>query len=187
MFMSISVSILFCVFAIMAPAGTIAAMDAFAEGRLSLVYIGDPPPVDYRDSETGILLESLGCESDSETERFRDSWNDFVLYQWSYLSSDSTFFVIRNAAESLEYRECVLVYRDAGGSVPIDIFPEELASLAATSRYSLRDSFENIVYLEMYTPIWDDTLKTELPLRNPVVVSLLERGRREIRRNQIIE
>ncbi len=179
--------LLLLVSAMVTPPGEAAAMDAFAQGRLNLVYIGQPTPVDYRDMETGLLIESLGCEWDQETEQFSEDWNNYMLNLWSYLGSDSTCFTIRNVAESLEYRNGVLVYRDAWGSVPFDIFPEELASLVEISGYSLRDSFEDIVYVEMYTPLRDDTLRTELPLHSPVITTWFEKGKREIRRNQIIE
>lgn len=179
--------LLFLVSAIVTPPGEAAAMDAFAQGRLNLVYIGELPPVGHRDLETGLLLESLGCEWDQETEQFSEDWNEYMLNLWSYLGSDSTYFTIRNVAESLEYRNGVLVYRDSWGSVPFEIFPEELASLVEISRYSLRDSFEDIVYVEMYTPLRDDTLRTELPLYSPIIASWFEKGKMEIRRNQIIE
>ena len=178
---------LLLVSAVVTPLGEAAAMEAFAQGRLNLVYIGEPSPVGYRDRETGLLLVSLGCEWDQETEQFSEEWNDYMLNLWSYLGSDSTYFTIRNVAESLVYRNGALVYRDSWGSVPFDIFPEELASLVEISGYSLRDSFEDIVYVEMYTPLWDDTLRTELPLHSPVIQTWFARGKREIRRNQIIE
>lgn len=179
--------LLLLVSAVVTPPGEAAAMDAFSQGKLNLVYIGISAPQGNRDTETGLLLSSWGCRSYPEAEQFCEDWNDYVLNLWSYLGSDSTYFVVRNDAESLEYHDFVLVYRDQWGSVPIEIFPEYLASLAEISRYSLRDSFEDIVYLEMYTPLWDDTLNTEIPLYSPVIVSLFDKGRREIRRNQIIE
>ncbi|MCD4706228.1 MAG: hypothetical protein K8S62_00640 [Candidatus Sabulitectum sp.] len=179
--------ILLLLSSIVTPPGEAAAMDVFTQGRLNLVYIGQPGSEAYRDRETGLLLESWGGRSYPEAEQFCKDWNDYVLNLWSYLGSDSTCFVVRDGAESLEYRDNVLVYRDSWGSAPIEIFPEDLASLAEISRYSLRDSFENIVYLEMYTPLWDDTLNTEIPLYSPVIVSLFDKGRREIRRNQIVE
>ncbi|MCK5131946.1 MAG: hypothetical protein KAR40_07325 [Candidatus Sabulitectum sp.] len=179
--------LLFLLSSIITPPGEAAAMDAFAQGRLSLVCIGEPAPEGYRDQETGILLESLGCEWNEETGQFSEDWNEYMLNLWSYLGSDSTYFVVRSETESLEYRDRVLLYRDAWGSVPAEIFPEDLASLAEVSRYSLRDSFEDIAYLEMYTPLWGDTLRTEIPLYSPVIVTLFARGWREIRRNQIVE
>ena len=179
--------LLLLVSAIVTPPGEAAAINAFAQGRLNLVYIGEPPPVDYRDMETGLLLESLGCEWNQEAEQFSEDWNDYMLNLWSYLGSDSTYFTIRNVAESLEYRNGVLIYRDEWGSVPFEIFPEELASLVEISGYSLRDSFEDIVYVEMYIPLRYDTLRTELPAHSPVIATWFARGRREIRRNQIIE
>ncbi len=173
--------------AIVTPPGESAAMDAFQEGRLSLVYIGELPPVGFRDIETGLLLESLGCEWDRETELFSEDWNKYMVNVWSYLGSDSTFFTIRSNEESLVYKNCELVYKDSWGAVPLQIFPEELASLVAISGYSLRDSFDNIVYVEMYTPLWQDTLRTELPLSSTVINNWFARGRREIRRNQMID
>ncbi|MCK5787294.1 MAG: hypothetical protein KAH54_12150 [Candidatus Sabulitectum sp.] len=172
---------------IITPPGEAAAMDAYVQGRLNLVYIGEPFPVGYRDLETGILLESLGCVLDERKEQYRDEWNDYMLNIWVCLGSDSTYFVVRSETESLEYYEGALVYRDSWGSVPVEIFPEDLSALSEVARYSLRDAFEDIVYLEMYTPLWEDTLRTEIPLHSPVVTLLLDKGRREIQRNQIVE
>ncbi|RKZ01065.1 hypothetical protein DRQ21_11405 [Candidatus Fermentibacteria bacterium] len=70
--------------------------------------------------------------------------------------------------------------------MPIDIFPEEFAGLLETSRYSLRDTIDNICLLEMYTPLQEDTIRTEIPVRSEVVAQLFDRGRREIQRNQMV-
>jgi hypothetical protein len=171
---------------LMPPEGKIAAMEAFSQGRMNLVYIGELPPEGYRDTETGMLLESLGCEWDLDKENYSDGWNSYMQYLWSCVGSDSTYFVIRTETESLEYRNCELVYRDAWGSVPIDIFPEEFAGLLETSGYSLRDTIDNICWLEMYTPLQEDTIRTEIPVRSEVVARLFDRGRREIQRNQMV-
>jgi hypothetical protein len=171
---------------LMPPEGEIAAMEAFSQGRMNLVYTGELQPEGYRDTETGMLLESPGCEWDQDGEKFSDDWNSYMQYLWSRVGSDSTYFIIRTETESLEYWRCELVYRDAWGSVPTEIFPEEFAALLETSQYSLRDTIDNICWLEMYTPLQEDTIRTEIPVRSEVVARLFDRGRREIRRNQMV-
>jgi hypothetical protein len=170
----------------MPPEGEIAAMEAFSQGRMNLVHTGELQPEGHRDTETGMLLESSDCEWDQDREEFSDDWNSYMLFLWSRIGSDSTCFVIRTETESLEYRRCELVYRDAWGSVPIKIFPEEFAALLETSQHSLRDTIDNTRRLEMYTSLQEDTIRMEIPVCSEVVVRLFDRGRREIQRNQIV-
>jgi len=169
----------------MSPPGEVAAMEAYAAGELSLVYIGELPPEGYRDSATGILLESLGCEYDPDTEQFMEDWNGFTMNVWRYLGSDSTFFVIKTDLESLEYRNMSLVYRDQWGSVPIDIRPENIAAVVSLvcRTDTVVDSMS--VRLEVYTPLQGDTLSAYVSSDATVIADLLARGRIEIQRNAV--
>jgi len=168
------------------PEGEAAAMDAFDQGKMNLVYIGELPPQEHRDIETGMLLEPLGCEWAQQAEEFSENWNSYMLYLWSRMGSDSTYFVVKTETEILEYRNCQLVYRDEWGSVPIEIFPEELSALLAVSNNCNDDTVADACFLEMYTPLQEDIFRTEIPVRSEVVTRLFDRGRREIRRNQMV-
>jgi hypothetical protein len=168
--------------------GEAAAMDAFDQGKMHLVYIGELPPEGHRDSETGMLLEPLGCEWGQQTEQFCDNWNSYMLYLWSRIGSDSTSFVIKSETEteSLEYGMGELIYRDEWGSVPIEIFPEELSALLTASDNSDEDIVDDVCFLEMYSLLREDTIRTELSVGSPAIAVLFDRGRREIRRNQMV-
>ena len=109
-----------------------------------------------------------------------------MLYLWSRMGSDSTYFVVKTGIESLEYRNCQLVYRDEWGSVPIEIFPEELSALLAVSNNCNDDTVADACFLEMYTPLQEDTIVSGVSASSPAVAVLFDRGRREIRRNQLV-
>ncbi len=168
---------------VITPPGMGDAIEAFSQGRLNLVYVGELPPIGYRDRETGLLLESIGCEMSDESSAYASNWNDYMLKQWAYLGSDSTSFVIRYEEEALEYRNNELVYRDSHGSVPISILPEDLAGILAVLHYSLRDSFEEIVYIEFRSAQVDEVVSTELPFHTDCIEKLFVEGRLAIRRN----
>lgn len=168
---------------VITPAGMGDAIEAFSQGRLNLVYIGEPPEAGYRDMETGLLLESIGCLMSEESSIYLSDWNKYMLKQWSYLGSDSTSFIIRYGEESLEYRNNELVYQDASGSVPIPILPEDLSGILAVLHYSLRDSFEEIVHIEFRSAQVNDVVSTELPFHTDCIERLFLDGRMAIRRN----
>lgn len=168
---------------VITPPGMGDAIEAFSQGRLNLVYVGELPPVGHRDRETGLLLESIGCEMSEESSTYMADWNGYMLKQWSYLGSDSTSFVIRYAEEALEYRNNELVYRDAHGSVPIPILPEDLSGILAVLHYSLRDSFEEIVHIEFRSAQFSEAVSTELPFHTDCIERLFVEGRMAIRRN----
>ncbi len=168
---------------VITPPGMSDAIEAFSQGRLNLVYVGELPPVGYRDQETGLLLESIGCEMNEESSTYASDWNDYMLKQWAYLGSDSTSFVIRYEEESLVYQNNELVYIDSNGSVPIPILPEDLAGILAVLHYSLRDSFEEIVHIEFRSAQVDEVIATELPYHTDCIERLFVEGRLAIRRN----
>jgi len=122
-----------------------------------------------------------------ERRHERQDWNIFVLNLWEYLGSESTCFIVQGDSESLEYRNRSLVYRDEWGSVPVEIFPEDISAMAAAARYSSEDAGVDMVRLEVFTLLLSDTLRTEVPFDSTVIASLFDRGRREIRRNQMVE
>ncbi len=169
---------------VITPPGMSDAIEAFRQGRLNLVYVGELPPVGYRDIETGLLLESIGCEMSEESSAYALDWNDYMLKQWAYLGSDSTSFIIRYEEESLVYQNNELVYRDSHGSVPIPILPEDLAGILAVLHYSLRDSVEEIVFIEFRSAQVDEVISTQLPYHTDCIERLFVEGRLAIRRNQ---
>jgi hypothetical protein len=167
------------------PPGEAAAMESYAGGELCLVYIGELAPEGCRDNDTGILLESLGCEWDEETEEFMEDWNSFIMNAWGYLGSDSTYFTLKVGSESLEYRNRSLVYRDPYGSVPIEIRPEEISSLEWIVNHPLEISEDVNAFLEIYVPLRSDTLRATVSPGLATIDGLLSRGRRQIQINTV--
>lgn len=172
---------LLLVLSVISPTGGAGPMEVFGGGDIYLVTFGKSSGEVCRDSVTGIRFESLGCvvrEGDLEAQQ---EWNDFMLDLWSYLGSDSTFFVLRTETESLEYRGKVCLYRDRWGSVPMDLYPEELASIVSMSCMDTEEGSE--ARLTIYTPLRTDTISVAVQADSAVLQMLLQRGREQIRLN----
>jgi hypothetical protein len=173
----------FLICAVVTPTGEMDAMDAFFRGELYLVYIGELPPAGYRDRDTGMLLQSLGCEAEPELEQYRDDWNSFMERMCRYLCGSETRFSIRTDGESLSYSSCRLIYSDRWGSVPVAVHPEELAALAALAAGSVENADAGGFRLEMHSSLWSEPLSVVLPRGEGIVEELLSRGRLAIRVN----
>ena len=166
------------------PPGEADAMDALAAGELYLQTFGRMAEGVHRDDSTGILLSSMGCVMDHERMQYISDWNDFIIHTWEYLGSDSTFFFIRSGEETLEYGNSTLIYRDQWGSAQTEIYPEELAGIAQLVRNNVDQDTDSYGYLEMYSPLWEDTVSLALPADRGVIENILIRGREAARVNR---
>jgi len=169
---------------IITPPGETDAMEAFAGGDIYLVTFGRPSAVVFRDSVTGIRFQSLGCVVRDGDIEYQNEWNDFMLNLWNYLGSDSTFFFIGTETEAIDYAAGECIYRDQWGSVPIVLYPEELAHIVWLATGARREGSELYARLVVGTPLWDDTLSTTVTAGTDVLRELFQRGREQIRTNQ---
>lgn len=115
-----------------------AALHAIEDGRVQTLYIGEPGPVDYVDTRTGLPASSTGCEWDEETEAFVEAYNAAVTNWWAdaapFFDGAAITFRRRGAGENLlvevRYDE-VLVTHGSGIAAAVDSGFSERLSIAA--------------------------------------------------------
>ena len=161
------------------------AMDAFADGELYLVTFGRPPAEIFRDSLTGIRFRSMGCVLRDGDMEYQEDWNGFMIDAWNGISGPGTYFVLRNGSESIEYSDGSCIYRDSWGSVPVDLYPEELARIVWLSRAEPCGEEVSSGYLELFVPSMEDTVRVAVNADSEVIRELFQRGGTAIRTNTV--
>lgn len=165
--------------------GRAEAAETCASGDIYFVTFGRTSGEVFRDSVTGIRFQSLGCVIREGDLEYQEDWNSFMAEIWNDLSSLETFFVLRTDSESIEYREGSCVYRDLWGSVPVEIYPEDLSHVAWLLNRNIREEADRYGVLEMYVPSWEDTLFSTVSVDSEKIRDLFQRGRDAIRVNTV--
>lgn len=165
--------------------GVTDAMEANARGELYLITFGRPSAEVSRDSVTGMRFHSLGCVVRDGDMEYMEDWNRFMLDIWRNLDTCETFFSLHTDTEGIEYRNGICIYMDDWGSVPIDLFPEELAHMVRLGSMITRVEAENYGRLELLVPYMEDTLSVTVPLDTEIIRELFQRGRQAIRVNTL--
>ncbi len=104
---------------------------------------------------------------------------------WETLSDPGVFFSLRTDTESLEYSHGRCVYRDMWGSVPVEIYPEELSHVFWLARRNIRGEAGVYGHLQAYSPSAGDTLSARVPADTDILERLFQRGREAIRINTL--
>ncbi len=165
--------------------GATEAMEAFARGELYYISFGRPSAEVVRDDETGILYSSMGCVVREGDMEYMEGWNGFMSQAWETLSDPGVFFSLRTDTESLEYSHGRCVYRDMWGSVPVEIYPEELSHVFWLARRNIRGEAGVYGHLQAYSPSAGDTLSARVPADTDILERLFQRGREAIRINTL--
>ena len=165
--------------------GVTDAMEANAHGELYLITFGRPSAEVFRDSVTGMRYHSLGCVVRDGDLEYMEDWNRFMSHIWMNLASDETFFSLRTETEGIEYGNGTCIYIDQWGSVPIELYPEELAHMVWLGGTITREEAENYGRLELLVPGMTDTLSVTVPLDTEITRELFHRGRQAIRVNTL--
>jgi hypothetical protein len=177
-------NILFFCLCLFSP-GTTDAMEAFARGELYFITFGRPSAEVVRDEETGIRYSSMGCVVRDGDMEYMESWNGFMTGAWEALSDPGVFFTLRTDTESLEYSHGRCVYSDMWGSVPLEIYPEDLSHVFWLVRRNIREEAEVYGHLQAYSPSTGDTLSARVPADTDILGRLFQRGREAIRINTL--
>ena len=165
--------------------GTENAVEAYAGGELYLITFGRPSTEVFRDSVTGIRYHSLGCVVRDGDLEYMEDWNRFMLDVWRNLDTSETFFLLHTETEGIDYRNGTCIYIDEWGSVPIELYPEELAYIVRLGSMITRVEAEDYGRLELLVPSMEDTLSVTVSLDSEIIRELFQRGRQAIRVNTL--
>lgn len=165
--------------------GVTGAMDAFAGGELYLLTFGRPSHEVFRDSVSSIRYQSMGCVIRDGDLEYIEDWNSFMFDVWNSLATHMTFFALHTETESIEYKDGTCIYIDNWGSVPMVVYPEELAHIVWLGNSNTRVEAENYGRLELFTPTMEDTVARTVQMDTEIIRELFRRGREAIRVNTL--
>lgn len=118
--------------------GAAEALAAIEDGRVRILYFGEPAPDDHVDRETGLPSGSMGCEWDAETNAYMDAFNETTIAWWTehspFEDGGAIAFRRRGAGENLRVeiaRDAVRVAHGGGQLHTVDSSWRERTSLAA--------------------------------------------------------
>lgn len=176
-------AIIFCLL-FLSPGG-IDAQEAFGDGEIYLLTFGRPSAEFFRDSVTQMLFRSTGCTVREGDLEYMEDWNAFMSDAWNRMISGGTFIVLRTEGESFEYRDGSCVYRDSWGSVPMELYPEEILYLVRLAGAAVRTEASEYGSLVLYAPLLGDTASVTIPVDSDVIRGCFQRGRESIRVNTL--
>ena len=165
--------------------GTAEAIEAYVSGELCLITFGKPSAEVTRDPATGLLCRSLGCVIREGDLEYMEDWNRFMMDAWRMVAADELFFSLEVETESLEYKNGICIYRDSWGSVPVEVYPEEIAHVVFLGSRTVRVEAECYGRLELFQTQYSDTLRARVPLDSDVILDMFRRGREAIRVNTL--